>query len=71
MIKVKTELSIEDIADYLANSDADKQAKFFNIFFKSMKLACETEYRFDMQKAHILDLLDENARESVDFMRKE
>ena len=68
MIKVKTELDIEDIADALANGDADQQARFFNIFFKSIKMACETSYRFDMQKTYIAEKLDSNAKESVKFL---
>lgn len=66
---VKTDITIEDFADYLANGDANQQAEFFNVFFKSMKMSCETPYRFDLQKSFIIDLLDKNAKESIDFMR--
>ena len=68
MVNIKTEISIEDFADALADGDADQQSKFFNVFFKALKMGCGTAYKFDMQKTYIAEKLDSNAKESVEFL---
>jgi len=68
MVKVKIDLDIESIADALANSSDKEQSKFFNIFFKSLKMSCESNYLYDLQKHSISNMLDKNAKDAINFM---
>jgi len=67
-MKIKTEISIEDFAVYLAESDDKEQAEFFNVFFKALRMSCETAYHFNQQKTAIAFLLNERAKESCNLM---
>lgn len=70
-MNIKTKLNVEDIADALANSGDDTQAKFFNTFFKSLDLACETEYRSQMQLVNITTKLTVRAKKRINFLYDE
>ena len=65
---IKTDIDLVGIADCLANSDANDQAIFLNAFFKSLDLACDTEFRVQMQLNYIEDKLSKRARDRINFM---
>ena len=67
----KFEIDVVDFADSLANDDADKQALFFNTFFKSLRMGCGTSYKTDMQLCFINEKLNEKTQENIKFLTYE
>jgi len=68
VVDAKFEINVSDMADALANSDADGQAEFFNIFFKALHMGCGTNWRYDNQKGFIADKLNEKTKEAIKFL---
>ncbi len=68
VITVKTEINLNDIAAQLASESDEVQAKFLNLFFKALDLACENEYQTQTQLCHIWEKLSDRARGRLNFI---
>ena len=68
LISVKTKIDIEDLAaDFAASGDAE-QARFLNIFFKALRINCESQYRYEMQLTYIRNNLSEQAQLGCEYL---
>ena len=67
VITVKTEINLNDIAAQLASESDEIQAKFLNVFFKALDLACENEYQTQMQLCHIWEKLSDRPSNYAGF----
>jgi hypothetical protein len=70
-VSIKTDISVEDFADALANSEDEVQGEFLNVFFKSLDLACGSEYKSEMQLISIESHLSERAKKKLKFFYDE
>jgi len=68
MIEGKFCINIDDFASSLANSNDTEQAKFFNIFFKALRINCESSYNFDMQLHSINRHISDRTKKSMELI---
>jgi len=68
LISVKTKIDIEDLAADFAASGDTEQAAFLNLFFKALRVNCESEYRYEMQLTHIRKKLDQKAQSACEYL---
>lgn len=61
-------IDVNDMAEALADSGDVEQAKFFNTFFKALRINCRTPFRFDTQLCNIYSKLDERSKEACKFL---
>jgi len=64
----KFEIDIDDMAAALANSGDEEQALFFNVFFKALRINCETPFRFDTQLCNIDTKLSKQCKTALNFI---
>jgi hypothetical protein len=61
MITIDKQVSVtvlpRELAQALACAGNDEQANFFAAFFSYLAIACETEYKFDIQLSCIRDAI--------------
>lgn len=67
----KFSIDVVDMAAALANSGDKEQAEFFNVFFKALRINCETPFRFDTQLSMIDVLLHAPAKTAMKFITYE
>jgi len=67
-MKTKFNIDVEEIAESLANTDDLEMGKFFNTFFKALRVNCESPYNFDMQLHAINKNLTKRSLESIEFL---
>lgn len=68
MVTGRFEIQIEDFAASLASGDAGEQSKFFNIFFKALRINCENNFRYDTQLCSIDEGLSRKTKESLKIL---
>jgi hypothetical protein len=67
-IKIKTKISIEDLAADFSSSSDNEQAAFLNIFFKALRVNCESQYHYEMQLTSIRRKMTDQAQVACEYL---
>ena len=67
-ISGKINLVTAEVAEMLAASSDEEQGEFFNVFFKALRINCETPFRYDTQLCNIYAKMNDRSKEACKFL---